>query len=466
MKISRKIKKIKSKLEENLSSDKILFDANKMKEYSSDETSDLSAMPDLVVQAESVDDIVSVLSLANKYKIPVIPRGTGTGVTGGSVAVNGGIVLSLEKMDKIIEIDTENMIAIVEPGVITGNLQEKALSQGLLYPPDPASLETCSIGGNVAESAGGPRAVKYGTTKDYILGIEYVTPTGEVMQCGGKFVKNATGYNMTGLIIGSEGTLAIITKIFVKLIPAPLETFNCLIPFDTIDTAIDAVFKITSGKIVPSTIEFMEADAIKLVAKHSDTNILFPDAGAHLLIQLDGNSQSEISFQFNKIIEHLDVPREKIITAKSEIEHELMWAARRGIRDAIVKESPIFFAEDTVVPRSQIPNFVKEVKLKLNQLKLKSLLFGHAGDGNVHTDVLKGDMDYSKWKKIIPEIKEIIYQVAIKYHGTISGEHGIGFLRKDFLNLALNNNEITLMKKIKKTFDPNNILNPGKIFKD
>jgi glycolate oxidase len=444
----------------------ILTNNEILDKYSKDETPDLESMPDLVVITDNTFQVCAVLKLANKYKIPVIPRGAGTGVTGGAVAINGGIVLSLEKMDNIIEIDPDNMVAVVEPGVITGNLQKAVLEKGLMYPPDPASLETCSIGGNVAESAGGPRAVKYGTTKDYILGLEFVTASGKIMHTGGKFVKNATGYNMTGILTGSEGTLAVITKIYLKLLPSPSETLNLLIPFNTIDQAIDAVFEVTTSKIMPSTIEFMEANAIRLVAKHSDTKILYPDAGAHLLIQLDGNSKEEIASQYNKLVKSLNIPEEQIVAAKTEVEHELMWAARRGIRNAIVSESPIFFAEDTVVPRSYIPNYVKEVKEELGKLNLHSILFGHAGDGNVHTDILKGDMNYQVWKEMIPKIKAVIYQIALKYHGTISGEHGIGFLRKDFLNLALSNEEITLMRQIKKSFDPNNILNPGKIFKD
>ncbi len=243
------------------------------------------------------------LKICSEHKIPVTPRGAGTGVTGGALPVMKGVVLSLEKFNRILEIDRDNMVAVVEPGAITGDIQKAALEQGLMYPPDPASLETCSIGGNVAEGAGGPRAVKYGTTKDYVLGLEFVLPDGTLMQTGGKIVKNATGYNLAGILIGSEGTLAVITKIYLKLIPAPKVTLDVLLPFDSLEQAIDAVYAILSNRIIPATLEFMEQDVISLVSKHIQTTIPCVDAGAHLLIQIDGNTEDQVLADLQAIVE-------------------------------------------------------------------------------------------------------------------------------------------------------------------
>ena len=258
-------------------------------------------MPDILVRAESADDVSLVLGFCHANGIPVIPRGAGTGVTGGAVPVRGGVVLSLEKMKRVIEIDRENMVAVVEPGAITREIQDAARAEGLMYPPDPASLESCSIGGNVAENAGGPRAVKYGVTKDYILGLEFVLPDGSIITTGGKIVKNATGYNVMGILIGSEGTLAVITKIFLRLIPAPMFTVDMLIPFPTLHDAMEIVYSVLLNRIVPATMEFMERDAINLVAKFLGREVHFPDAGAHLLIQIDGNSEESVHRDLEKI---------------------------------------------------------------------------------------------------------------------------------------------------------------------
>jgi len=404
------------------------------------------------------------LKICSRNKIPVIPRGGGSGVTGGAVPVSGGLILSLEKMNRIIEIDKENMIAVVEPGVITGDLQNEAQAEGLMYPPDPASLDICSIGGNVAEIAGGPKAVKYGTTKDYILGLEFVLPDGSIITTGGKYVKNAVGYNLIGIILGSEGTLAVITKIFLRLIPAPKFTLDLLIPFDSIKEAMNTVYKILINRIVPATIEFMEEDAIDLVAGYLNKKMPFPEAGAHLLVQIDGDSDEIISNFLEKIVRLLDIDQEKVITAESTVQREGLWKARKSIRDSIHSISPVFLAEDCVVPRSMITEFIIDLKEYFKKLNLRSVMFGHAGDGNVHVDVLKGDKDDDAWKKLVPEMKREIYKRAISMGGTITGEHGIGFTRKKYLNMALSEEEIELLKRIKKAFDPDSILNPGKIF--
>jgi glycolate oxidase len=443
---------------------KVVVDREILETYSRDETSDLSSMPDILVRAESVHDVSLTLGFCHEKGIPVIPRGAGTGVTGGAVPVAGGVVLSLEKMNRVIEIDRENMVAVVEPGAITRAIQDEARAEGLMYPPDPASLDSCSIGGNVAENAGGPRAVKYGTTKDYILGLEFVLADGSVITTGGKIVKNATGYNLPGILLGSEGTLAVITKIFLRLVPAPLLTFDMLLPFPSLAEAMKAVYAILLERIVPATIEFMERDAIVLVGKFLGREIPYPDAGAHLLVQIDGNHEQAIFNDLDKIgkLSHIDA--EKIIIAGSPEQRERLWKTRRSIREAIHAASPVFLAEDCVVPRSKIPEFLVELKRYFGSKNLTSVMFGHAGDGNVHIDVLKGDIDYETWKKGLPELKSEIYRRAIALGGTITGEHGIGFIRKDYLHLALTDAEIDLLRRIKAAFDPKGILNPGKIF--
>ncbi len=457
-------KAIAEKLSQIIGTENVTIDRDILESYSRDETSDLSAMPDILVRAGSVNDVSETLKLCNELGVPVIPRGAGTGVTGGAVPVRGGVILSFEKMNRVIEIDRENMVAVVEPGAITRVIQDAALAEGLLYPPDPASLESCSIGGNVAENAGGPRAVKYGVTKDYILGLEFVLPDGSVITTGGKIVKNVTGYNLSGILIGSEGTLAVITKIFLRLIPAPRHTIDMLIPFPSLQDATEAVHVILVNRIIPCAIEFMEHDAIMLVAKFLNRDMHFPDAGAHLLIQINGNSEQALLDDVETIGSAIRVDQEAIILAQSPIQRERLWKARRSIREAIHAESPVFLAEDCVVPRSKIPEFLTELKSYLQSRSLRSVMFGHAGDGNVHIDVLKGDLGYDQWKMMLPELKSEIYKRAIRLGGTITGEHGVGYIRRDYLGLALSLEEIELLKRIKKAFDPKGILNPDKIF--
>ena len=458
-----KLDKLKNILEEKLGPGRVITDDDIREVYSLDETSDLSALPDLVIRAETTDEVSLVMKACSETDVPVTPRGAGSGVTGGALAMEGGVVLSLEKMNRIIEIDRENMVAIVEPGAITGDIQKAALDEGLMYPPDPASLDICSIGGNVAENAGGPRAVKYGITADYILGLECVLADGSVITTGGRMVKNVTGYNLTGIIIASEGTLAVITRIILRLLPAPKFTRDLLIPFATLDEAVDAVYAIISNRVIPATIEFMEQDAILLVAKFLESDMPFPEAGAHLLIQVDGNHEEDLYRDMERIGEVVEVDPEKIIAAESDMQREKLWKARRSIRESIHAESPVFLAEDCSVPRSKIPEFLKSLKEYFNTRGLSSVMFGHAGDGNVHIDILKGHMEYDAWKNMLPELKKEIYRRAIIVGGTITGEHGIGSTRREYLGLAMNAASLELHRRIKAAFDPKGILNPGKV---
>ncbi|HQO01957.1 MAG TPA: FAD-linked oxidase C-terminal domain-containing protein [Spirochaetota bacterium] len=451
-------------LKKTLPEGSVYSDSDFLAPYSTDEAPDLSASPDIVVKARDTQSVSDTLRLCSQFKVPVTTRGTGTGVTGGSVAIRGGVVLTCEGMDRILEIDRENMTCTVEPGVITGNLQRAVLEQGLMYPPDPSSLESCSIGGNVAVGAGGPRAVKYGTTRSYVLGLEFVLPDGTVMNSGGKFIKDATGYSLTGILIGSEGTLAVITKIILKLLPAPRHTLDLLVPFDSIREALDTVHDIIAGGVIPAALEFMEEDALILVGKLQGVDLPFPGAKAHLLIQLDGNSEDDIARDIQLLMAHIPSDPDRIIVAESPQQQERIWKARRSIREAITRESPVFLAEDTVVPRASIPEFLVELKQGFAERGLRSVIFGHAGDGNVHVDVLRDAMNEDAWKKICIEIKNLIYHTAVSYGGTISGEHGIGYLKKDYLPITADPAKIELYRRIKHAFDPENILNPDKIF--
>ena len=458
-------KTLKALLEE-LGKSKVTADPDILSAYSVDESSDLRAEPDILVRAENTADVSATMRICNRLGTPVIPRGAGSGVTGGAVAVRGGVVLSLEKMNRILEIDCENMAAVVEPGVITADIQKAAAAEGLMYPPDPASLDICSIGGNVAENAGGPRAVRYGITGNYVIGLELVLPDGSVINTGGKFVKNATGYNLIGIIIGSEGTLAVVTRITLRLIPAPLHSIDLLIPFESIDSAINTVHSILMSRVMPSTIEFMEAGAIDIVSRYLGRDMPFPDARAHLLLQIDAQTGDEIDAMLEKLSSAVPVEHDRIIVAQSPLQQERLWKARRSIREAIHALNPVFLAEDCVVPRSRIPDFIIDLKKYFKARGLVSVIFGHAGDGNVHIDVIKGDMDYDEWLNRMPELKKEIYSRALARGGTITGEHGIGCVRREYLPMALSDAEIRLQSRIKRAFDPNMILNPGKIFPD
>ncbi|MFH0974912.1 MAG: FAD-linked oxidase C-terminal domain-containing protein [Spirochaetota bacterium] len=457
------LKKATDELAESLGRGKIIIDADILDKYSRDETSGMAQLPAVVVRAKSTGDVSRVLVICSKYGVPVIPRGAGTGVTGGAIPVKGGVVLSVEQMNRIIEIDRENMFAIVEPGVITKTLQDAALEHGLMYPPDPASLDICSIGGNIAEGAGGPRAVKYGTTKDYVTGLEFVLANGEVINTGGKIVKNAAGYNFIGIIVGSEGTLAVVTKIYLRLVPAPPVVIDLLIPFDSIEEALSVVPVLLQNRIIPSAIEFMEKDAIKTVKDFLKEEIPFENAGAHLLIQLDGESREEIMSDLDRL-NKLIHSKYEILVAESKNQKDRLWKTRRSVRESVKNASSIFFGEDSVVPRSKIPVFIKDIKDFLNSKSLRSIVWGHAGDGNCHINILKESMDDDKWNELVPVIKKYIYQKAISYGGTITGEHGIGLTKKNYLELAISEEGIELSKRIKAAFDPDGILNPGKIF--
>ncbi len=443
----------------------VLVDDEALERYGHDETVGLRADPEVVVRATSAGQVSEVIKLAQLEHIPVTPRGAGYGLSGGAVAVHGGIILSTEKMNRILEIDRKNLMVTVEPGVITGDIHRAVEAEGLFYPPDPASLDSCSIGGNIAEGAGGPRAVKYGVTRDYVCGLEAVLPSGEILTMGGKLVKNATGYNLIQLLIGSEGTLAVITKIILRLLPLPKVQVDLLVPFDNFQAAADTVSDIIAHRILPTAIEFMEQDSILAVERLLKKQVPFDDAAAHLLIQLDGNVREAVEAEMEVVAELcLEHGARDVLVAKDRPTRDRLWEARRMIIDSLNQESPVNHMEDVVVPRAEIHRLLGGIKAIARRRGVRIISFGHAGDGNVHINVLKDDLPDEQWTALVPAVTEEIYRLALSLGGTITGEHGIGATRRRYLPLALDETQIYLMRQIRAAFDPNQILNPGKIF--
>ncbi len=442
----------------------VLYDDESIKLHSEDETEDLSFPPEVVVKPSSAEEISKILRLANDHMIPVTPRGGGTGLSGGALAVHGGICLSMVRMNRIIEIDEKNFQAVVQPGVITQVFQEEVEKLGLFYPPDPASRGSCHLGGNLAECSGGPRAVKYGVTKDYVLGIEAVLPTGEIINAGGRVLKNVTGYNLTQLIIGSEGTLAVITKIIFRLIPLPAHKKVILAAFGSLENATDAVAKIFQKGITPSAIEFMEQAAVKAAEERQGKKFPNSEAEAQLFIEVDGNYPEQLDRDIEQIagvVEEFN-PLDMVL-AEDEQKVQDVWTLRRGIGEAVKSISP-YKEEDTVVPRANMTKLVRGVKEISAKYGITTICYGHSGDGNIHVNILKDKLDDVTWEKNIDAAIKEIFELTVTLDGMISGEHGIGYSQKAYLPIAIKEAELELMRKIKKTFDPKYILNPGKIF--
>jgi len=433
--------------------------------YGSDETEDLHFMPAVVVRPGNADEISEVLKLANEFRIPVTPRGAGTGLSGGALPVFGGIVLSTERLNRILEIDERNLQATVEPGVINQVFRDAVEAKGLFYPPDPASRGSCFLGGNLAENAGGPKAVKYGTTKDYVLNCEVVLPTGEVVWTGANVLKNSTGYNLTQLIVGSEGTLGIITKIVFRLIPLPSHNLLMLVPFRSPEQACEAVSAVFRAGFTPSALEFMERDAIDFVLRYVDVQIPVKDEHqAHLLIEVDGHDPDALFRDCEKISELMyEFDCDEIMFADTARQKQDLWKMRRGVGEA-VKSHSVYKEEDTVVPRAELPVLLRGVKEIGSRYGFKSVCYGHAGDGNLHVNIIKEGMSDEEWNSRVPLGIREIFELCVKLKGTISGEHGIGFVQKAYMDIPFNPIQLTLQKQIKNLFDPNGILNPGKMF--
>lgn len=421
-------------------------------------------LPEVVVYAETTEQVRDIVRLAATHKIPVLPRGAGSGFTGGSLPVKGGIVLVLTRMNRILEIDGDNLTAVVEPGVVTADLQREVEKQGLFYPPDPASKDFCTLGGNIAECAGGPRCVKYGVTKDYVLGLEVVTPQGEVITTGGRTLKNVVGYDLTKLFVGSEGTLGVVTKIILKLLPLPEAKKTMLVQFATIEGAARAVAAIIAHKIIPTTLEFLDGATINCVRAISPIP-LPEECRALLIIEVDGD-QELIARQAEKIltiIKPLGVVATRI--AETPAESEEIWKVRRSVSPSLRKVNPDKFNEDIVVPRSKVPEMIRSLEKLAAEHQVAIVNFGHAGDGNIHVNVMV-DLRQPGMAERIDTIMDGVFAAAIALKGSISGEHGIGTAKARYLAMELDPATIATMRTIKRALDPDNIMNPGKIFGD
>lgn len=449
----------------------VISDPEKLETYSHDETprEKYGRMPEVVVTPKTAEEIAKIMKLANDHLIPVTPRGAGSGLSGGAIPQYGGILLSVEKMNRILEIDYKNMMMVLEPGVVTNEVNELIAGKGLFFAGYPMSVETCYIGGNIAENAGGGRAVKYGVTGRYIMGLEVVLPTGEILELGGKRVKDVTGYDLKQLFIGSEGTLGIITKAVIKLLPLPKVKTDLLVLFKDVQSAIDIVPEImTRGRVIPTSIEFMDRLSVETSCEYLNEHLPYQEAGAMLLIEVDGNHEDQVEKDAELIGELcLEQGAVEVYVADNYTTQERVWSVRRNIAEAFKVYSPHQSLEDIVLPIAEIPNLMPEIERIAEKYGIRIPVYGHAGDGNLHATLVKNpESTMEEWYETEEKALKELYLATKELGGTISGEHGIGSKRKEYMNLVCIPAELQLMKGIKKVFDPNNIMNPGKIFPD
>lgn len=449
----------------SVGAENVFTDEGSLHNYSHDETEDLRYYPEVVVKPTDANAISTLLKLCNELHVPVTPRGGGTGLSGGALPIYGGVLLSMEKFKKIIEIDTENLQATVEPGVITEEFMNAVAEHGLLYPVDPSSKGSCFIGGNVAHGSGGPRVVKYGTIREYILNLEIVLPTGEIIWTGANTVKYASGYNLTQLMIGSEGTLGVVTKIVTKLIPKSSQSVLMLASFSENEAACAAVSAIFRAGIAPSALEFMERKGVEWVIKFDDIKFdLKSDVQAFLMIEFDGDDLDVIfkdCEKANLVLEEYGCS--EVLFADTAQQKEELWRMRRTMAES-VKSNSVYKEEDTVVPRAALPKLINGIKQIGDQYGFESVCYGHAGDGNLHVNIIKAGMSDEDWRDKLKDGIVEIFQLTAELGGTISGEHGIGLVQKEFMSIKYSELHLNLMRGIKDVFDPNHILNPGKIF--
>ena len=421
--------------------------------------------PDLIVIPACTKDIAAIARLCNEHRVPLVVRGAGTGYTGGAVPTRGGLVLSMERLNRILEIDETNLLAVVEPNVITGDLQRAVEQVGLFYPPDPASLEISSIGGNVAECAGGPRAFKYGTTKHYVLALEAVLPTGEIVETGSKAVKNVVGYDLTRLLVGSEGTLAIITKITLRLIPKPPARATLLALFADIQAAVDAVTALIQRRVVPAALELVDADSLSAVRDHLGQEIVPSGTGAVLIVEADG-MQAAVDEEIDRVADACrEVGAMRVSLAANEDDRDRLWNVRRLLSASLMATGLLKINHDVVVPRGRVPDLFGVIQELKESFGLRIAAFGHAGDGNIHVNLMVDRTDPQQLARA-KQAERVLFERVVFLEGSISGEHGIGFAKAPYIGIELSPEEIALMKRVKAAFDPNGILNPGKIFPD
>jgi glycolate oxidase len=419
---------------------------------------------DVVVLPGGTDEVAAVFRLCAARRVVLVPRGAGTGYTGGAVPTRGGVVLSLERMNRILEIDEANLVAVVQPHVITGDLQDAVEQLGLFYPPDPASLRQSVIGGNVAECAGGPRAFKYGTTKRYVLGLQAVLPTGEVIRTGGKVVKNVVGYDLTQLLVGSEGTLAIVTEIILRLVPKPPVQATLRATFPDVESAVAAVTNIIRARVVPAALELIDGESLDAVARNLNVRALAPEGtAAILLLEVDGIAQAVLEEAARVEEACLAAGATEVLRARDEAERQELWRVRRELSLSLKMITPLKYNHDVVVPKGRIPELFALVRQIKERHRLRIPCFGHAGDGNIHVNIMVDPADADEIARAHLAEREL-FSGVVALEGSISGEHGIGFAKAPFLALELSAETIALMKRVKHAFDPDGILNPGKMF--
>lgn len=440
--------------------------AEDRRKMASDHTEDLVFMPGLVAEPASTLEVQAILKWAHAHDVPVTPAGAMTGLSGGALPVQSGISLSTKRLNRIVSIDERNQQVIVEPGVIVQELQEAVQEKGLFYAVDPASRGSCTIGGNLAENSGGPRAVKYGVTKDWVLNLEVVLMDGSVIRTGANTLKNSTGYNLTALMVGSEGTLGFITQATLKLLPWPRYNALMLVPFRSAEAACGAVAALFKAGIQPSAAEFMERTAIELAADHAGTEApaLSDGVEAHLLIEVDGFRPEDLMPQLERVYAVVEASgAEEPLMAEDEATKDKLWRLRRVVGEA-VKAATVYKEEDTVVPRAELPELLRQVKRIGGAFGFESVCYGHAGDGNLHVNILKRGVSDEKWNDDLPRAIRTLFEAVIDLGGTISGEHGIGLVQRPYMDLAFGPVELALQRAIKKQFDPKGLLNPEKIW--
>lgn len=446
----------------------VLVEEEKIEMYSRDEVSDKlwEKMPEAVVKPATAEEIAEIVKLANRALVPITPRGGGTGLAAGAVPLHGGIVLSLERMNQILEVDTENLFMVVQPGVTTGEVQKTAKSHGLLYAGDPCSADSSAIGGNVATNAGGNKAVKYGVTSRHIYGLEVVMPNGEIVTFGGKNVKDVTGYDFVHLMVGSEGTLGVVTKIWLKLMPLPKYVADLLVPFADMQSAIQVVPKIMTAGIIPTCLEFMDSLSIKAAEMYLNKKLPYSDAGAYIICEIDGSSESQVQDDYETIGKLCQENGAlEVFVADNMSSQERIWKSRKCYAEAIRMLSPVYCMEDVVVPISNIPKALEAIERISKKYDCKIPSCGHAGDGNIHATILREDRDDHQWHDLKDQVLAELYEAVYQLGGNLSGEHGIGGKRAAAMDKHMNDAQLSVLRSIKAALDPNGIMNPGKLLK-
>lgn len=448
----------------------ILFgDPETLEPFAHDEIPDrrYAHRPEVVVNPCTAHEIAAILKLANRERVPVTPRGAGSGLSGGAVPIHGGIVLRSDRLNQILELDLENMVAVVEPGVVTAQINERLADTGFFYAGYPMSQETCSVGGNVAENAGGGKAVKYGVTARYVLGLEVVTPTGEIVQLGGKLIKDVTGYNLVQLMVGSEGTLGVFTKVFLRLIPKPRASVDLLCAFGDSQSAVAVVPRLMAATgITPTALEFIDARSFAQSCRYLNESLPYSENGAVLIVTVDGSDEAQVERDYQVIGRFIsEHGAQEVYVADNKTTSERIWTVRRSIAESYAQISPHQANEDLVVPPAAIPALVAGMQALAVEFGVHVPAYGHAGDGNIHTRIVKNpEWSMAEWEETLPRILRRLYALTADLGGRLSGEHGIGHKRKQYMGQFVSPEYMELMRSLKRAWDPLGILNPGKIF--